>query len=86
MKKFIFSIILGVLAAFLYENIMLMFGTKVLHKTELVIQGYKLHHSLYALPFFAAYGLNKKIFFLGFGIGILLQHTITDGFRFIQKV
>ena len=31
------------------------------------------------------YGANKNVFFLGFGIGIILQHTLTDGFRFIQK-
>ncbi|PJE63185.1 hypothetical protein COU88_00880 [Candidatus Roizmanbacteria bacterium CG10_big_fil_rev_8_21_14_0_10_39_6] len=86
MIKLILPIISGIIAAFLYESVARIFSTKVLHRTELVIWRYKLHHSLFALPFFAIYGLNKKMFFLGFGIGILLQHAVTDGFRFIQKV
>lgn len=86
MTKFILSILLGIIVAFLYENVARIFGTKVLHKTELVIWGFKLHHSLYGLISFAIYGINRDIFFLGFGIGIILQHSLTDGFRFIQKI
>lgn len=86
MIKFVASIILGVLTAFLYDYVAKMIGTKVFHKTELVIWGFKLHHSLYGLLSFALYGVNRNVFFLGFGIGIILQHTITDGFRFIQKL
>ena len=86
MIKFVLSIIVGIFAAVLYENFARMFGTKVLHKTELVVWGFKLHHSLYGLLSFAIYGANKNMFFLGFGIGIILQHTATDGFKFIQKL
>lgn len=86
MIKFIFSFIIGIISAFVYEFIVGFIGKQYLNKESLVVFGYKLHHSLYGIIFLTIFLINKKSFYLGFGLGIIFQHTITDGFRFIQKV
>jgi len=86
MINFIISFILGVLSAFVYEFIARTIGINVFRKESLVIIGYKLHHSLYGLLSFILFGITQKSFFFGFGLGIIFQHAVTDGFFFVNKV
>lgn len=81
MITLLLSFILGFFAVWLYEFI----AINVLNKTGLIVLGYRLHHSLYGLLFIALSVVNKRAFFLGFGVGVITQHTVTDGFRFVSK-
>lgn len=86
MKQVFLSFILGIIAAFVYESLAKPIGVNIFKKEALIVSGYKLHHSLYGIFFLLFSLLSKKYFFLGFGLGIIFQHTITDGFFFVQKV
>ncbi len=52
--------------------------------------GYHFHHSLFGLlaflfiPIFRS-DSNKTFFIVGFGLGVILQHTIKERFVFITK-
>ena len=80
------SFVLGVIAAFLYESLAGIIGKNIFNKEALMIYGYKLHHSLYGVLFLVLAYVNRNVFLAGFGLGIITQHTLTDGFRFIQKM
>lgn len=86
MIKFLLSFVLGIISAFLYESLARYIGVNMFKRDALIVSGYKLHHSLYGLLFLAFAYVNKSIFLAGFGLGVIAQHTLTDGFRFIQKV
>jgi hypothetical protein len=81
MISFFGSFILGLLSAFLYEWI----AINQIKVEALYFSGYRMHHSLYGLLSVAVFAVTKKHFFLGFGLGIIIQHTVTDGFWFITK-
>lgn len=73
---------LGFAIAWFYEY----FTVNILKKDALIFLGWRLHHSLYGLIcILLGIGFNKNVFLVGFGIGILVQHAITDGFWFITK-
>jgi len=63
------------------------------YKHHEVLFGYHAHHSIYGVLFIIAsiiFYLNKdipdSIFYFSFGVGIIIQHTISDGrFIFIEK-
>lgn len=85
---FSISLITGFFGAYLYE----LFAKKVLRKDSFIVGGYRLHHSLYGLAgLFASIWLalvNQNLYsavLLGFSLGIITQHTITDGCSFISK-
>lgn len=86
MKQSFMSFILGIIAAFVYESLAKSIGINIFKKEALIVSGYKLHHSLYGVFFLLFSLVSQKYFFLGFGLGIIFQHTITDGFLFFQKV
>jgi hypothetical protein len=86
MKNLLISFILGIVSAIIYESLAKIIGVNVFKKEALVVSGYKLHHSLYGVFFLLFSLVSKKYFFLGFGLGIIFQHTVTDGFLFVQKV
>ncbi len=86
MVNFLVSFVLGIVSAYLYESLAGAIGVNVFKKDALIVYGYKLHHSLYGVLFLALGYMNKSVFLAGFGLGIITQHTFTDGFRFIQKV
>jgi len=53
-------------------------------------RGYHFHHSLFGLLAFLSVllfrnDLNKSLFALGFGLGVILQHTLSEGLIFITK-
>lgn len=83
---FISSFVLGVILAFIYESLAGIIGKNIFNKEVLVVYGYKLHHSLYGVLFVVLAYVHKNVFLAGFGLGIIAQHTLTDGFRFIQKM
>jgi hypothetical protein len=87
MLKLFFSFILGFTIAYIYE-----FGGKYLAKLlfdddnlGLIIYGYRFHHSLYGLLAFFLASKNKDWFWIGFGLGIIAQHTYFGRFEFISK-
>lgn len=86
MKNLFLSFVLGIITAFIYESLAKTVGINIFNKEALIVSGYKLHHSLYGVFFLLFSLVSQKYFFLGFGLGIIFQHTITDGFLFIQKV
>lgn len=54
------------------------------------IDGWHFHHSLFGLiSFLVAYlsrnDFIKIMFFVGFGVGVITQHTITDRFVFLSR-
>ena len=79
--NFFFWILCGIIGATLYEH----FVPRIFKKEALIIVGHRLHHSLYGLVaiIFGAALQNNALFAMG--IGIVIQHTATDGFRFFSK-
>lgn len=77
---FLVSTVIGFCISTLYE----VFIIKLTKKRALILNGYRFHHSIYGLIFIIlSFSVYNFLFF--FGIGIILQHTITDGFKFITK-
>ena len=86
MVTLLLSIFAGIVVAFVYENVMKYLGKSIFNKHAFIIKDYKLHHSLYGLICFAIYAGTNNEFYLGIGLGIIIQHTFTDGFKFIEKI
>ena len=84
--KLLISFVLGIISAYVYESLAGIVGKNIYNREALVIYGYKLHHSLYGVLFLVLAYVNRNVFLAGFGLGIITQHTFTDGFRFIQKM
>ncbi len=87
MLKLLFSLVLGFAVAYIYE-----FGgryiLKMLFQNDrlgLIIYGYRLHHSLYGILFLFLSLINRSLFFAGFGVGIIVQHTLFGGFQFVSR-
>jgi len=83
---------IGILVAFLYEYLARNIGRKYFKINAIVVCGYKLHHSLYGLLglllsfwFFYEGNIFSGEIFLGLSFGVIIQHTIADGFKFITK-
>jgi hypothetical protein len=78
---FLTYLAIGFIAAVLYDHLI----RKISKKDALIVSGYRLHHSLYGLAFLVL-GVGMQSYkCIALGIGILIQHTITDGFRFLSK-
>jgi hypothetical protein len=65
-------------------------ATKKIDKIISRHKGYHIHHSMYGLTSFMIvpltlthYGLSMAL--VGFGLGIIIDHTIEEGFIFITK-
>jgi hypothetical protein len=72
---------LGFVIAWFYEATMLqLFGGQ-----GLIIGGYRLHHSLYGLLFILLGIFTHRSTLMSFGVGIIVQHTATDGLWFLTK-
>lgn len=79
--EILLSILFGYVLAHVYEKLAIV----VSRNTPLVLFRYRLHHSLYGIMcFLLAFWFQQYILY-GIGIGIIIQHTITDGFRFVSK-
>lgn len=85
--KFVLAFVLGFVTAYVYEIVAFNAGREILETDNpgLIIAGYRLHHSLYGLLSLVLWATQKKEFYLGFGLGIIVQHTMYDGFRFVSK-
>jgi hypothetical protein len=81
MFKFLLSFVFGFFVAWLYEFL----AIDVIGKDSFIINGYRLHHSLYGVFSCLMGFLNKKVFWIGFGAGVITQHIVTDGLRFVSK-
>lgn len=75
------SCISGIILAYLWEYICI----HLIKKTSFIIRGFRFHHSIYGLIFIASGIVFRNATILGIGLGIIVQHTITDGFRFVSK-
>lgn len=73
--------VVGFIVAYIWEYVC----TNIIKKTSLILFGWRLHHSLYGILFIAIGFSVRNMSLIGIGIGVLIQHTITDGFRFISK-
>ncbi len=79
---------LGYLTASVWEFVC----KHIFHKESLILRGYRLHHSLFGVILFVCGFLflvvhrpDIALILLMLGLGILLQHTVTDGFKFVTK-
>lgn len=79
--KLVLSILFGYILAHVYEKVAIV----VSRNRPLVLFGYRMHHSLYGILFVGLGYWYQSLLLFGIAIGILLQHTLTDGFRFISK-
>jgi hypothetical protein len=78
---FLFSTLLGYILAYGWEY----FCIKIIKKTSLLILGYRLHHSIIGLIIILLGMVSNSLYVIGIGVGVIMQHTITDGFRFVSK-
>lgn len=94
--KLLQDFLLGIVATLVFEQI-LKRNKKLRHRYYMHHQmffGYHVHHSLYgllsvvvSLIVFATGNSESAIFWFMFGIGIIFEHTASDGrFIFIEKV
>lgn len=80
--------IIGYIAAHFYEQLGISLANKTKKPPHLDISGWRLHHSLYGLPFLAlGLPLLNPILITTIGIGIITQHYFTgDGLVFLTRV
>ncbi len=71
----------GYILAHVYEKVAIV----VSRNRPLILYGYRLHHSLYGILFIGYGYWQQQPLLYGIAMGIILQHTLTDGFRFISK-
>lgn len=85
--KFVLAFVSGFVVAYVYEIVAFMLGRQIFNMDNpgLIIYGYRLHHSLYGLLFLVLWAAQRKEFYLGFGLGIIAQHTMYGGFSFVSK-
>lgn len=87
MAEFLLGLITGFLGGFLWNEVTALIGSQ----NYAHVNGYHLHHSMFGIISFVIALINKNDppkfwFFIGFGIGIILEHIIlNDGFKFITK-
>ena len=72
-------LILGYIFAIAYERLVV----RIFKKDQLIVNGNRLHHSL--LGVFSIALSARFPYLLPFGVGIIAQHTFTDGFHFLTK-
>jgi len=85
MLNLIVGFLLGLVSAFIYENLPFQ---KVVGVKKLVIGGYKFHHSLYGviLITFSFFFRDNAIILASSGIGVIVEHFLTGGgLDFITK-
>jgi len=78
--------LLGVLLGFTFGEVWVWVTDK--WGVKPVIKGYHLHHTLLAIPIFFTILFTPKIIadiLLGMGVGVIIQHTYKEGFKFISK-
>lgn len=83
--KIALSFIIGILFAYIYENLPF---SKVFGVKKLVINRWKFHHSLYGvLLILSAFYFQEKFTILcSSGVGVIVEHYLTGGgFDFITK-
>lgn len=92
---FLIGFLLGIIATWLFE-VVLKTNKKLknrYYRHHEILFGYHVHHSLYGILFIIIsiilFFQNQKqaaLFWLAFGIGIIILHTISSGrFVFIEK-
>ncbi len=84
------ALIYGVIAARMFEFVMMKNTTlrKRYYHHHQIFFGYHFHHSMYGVACFvlAAAFPHQAVFFIPFGIGIILQHTwFEKRFVFIER-
>ena len=77
----IITSIFGFFLAYGWER----FCERIIKVKAMIVFGYRLHHSLYGLAFIIIVFVFQTIIPIGLGIGIIIQHTITDGLRFVSE-
>lgn len=83
---FIFAILVG----YKFSDYILLKKTKRWHHIG-IKKGYHIHHSVWGIAVFALTPLTmsnilETVALVGFGIGIIIEHTISDSFVFINKI
>lgn len=78
--------LLGILLGFTFGVVWVWATDKLSAKP--IIKGYHFHHSMFTIPalFIALFTQEViTVILLGLGIGIIIQHTYREGFKFITK-
>ena len=84
------ALVCGIIAARIFEFVMMTnkaLRHRYYHHNQILF-GYHFHHSMYGIACFllAAAFVDQAVFFIPFGIGIILQHTWFERrFVFIEK-
>lgn len=79
------TLLISSIAGFIFASYWEYFCARIIKRTSFILFGWRLHHSLYGILFIAIGFSVRNMSLIGIGIGVLIQHTITDGFRFISK-
>lgn len=81
----VFGFMLGMICAFIYENLPF---KKVVGVNKLIVRGYRLHHSLYGLILITTslFFWNYALILISSGFGVIFEHALTGGgLDFITK-
>jgi len=87
-KNIIIGLLIGFVISFLFD--LISFRIKPLKKrfwdNPVTFFGYHIHHSFYGL-IITLFGLISFPFLIGFGIGMIISHTVSDKrLVFIEKI
>ncbi len=74
------GLLAGFIVSYMYETVIPI----ITRKKSLIINGYKLHHSLYGIlliliPFIWSNSNSQMILFITSGIGVIAEHYFTGG-------
>ncbi len=82
----VLAFLLGVLSGFALGEVWVLMTDRYDKKS--FFKGYHFHHNLFAVPLFLIAFFTQEVIavvLLGSGIGLIIQHTYREGFKFITK-
>lgn len=82
----IFLFLLGILIGIFFGTLWVKYTNPI--KSYATLKGRHFHHSLLFIPLITfAFFFQKPVIylFIGMGLGIVIQHTLQEGFIFISK-
>jgi len=89
MVQYITIFIISILSGFGFGDYVIAKKAKRFHRRG-YIRGFHIHHSVYGVTVFfflplTLHNFIETVFLSGFGLGIIIEHTFHEGFKFITR-
>lgn len=90
MLQTLFLFLIALITGVIFSDYIIVKKAKRFHHRG-YIRGYHIHHSMYGVSIFfflplTFHHIAETIFLAGLGLGIIIEHTVHEGFKFIERV